>query len=347
MKQVRLTNEEVGALCLSLAQLYHSGISSGDALALLAEDDHSAFGDTLRAMAERADDGVSLSRIFRESACFPAYTSALLEVGECVGKTEATLNALARYYERRAQISHRLRTALLYPAVLMAVLLAVIVILLVWVLPVFNDVYAQLGSSLTGIAGGLLKLGAALKKLMPLLCVLLGLCLAAAVILSVFPRLRATMAVHCRKLFGHSRISHSIHTAHFAQALSMGLNSGLTPQESVALGIRLVDGNSSFTQHCESCLAYMEAGASLAEALQKSKFLSGAECRLLEAGIRSGSAELIMEQISERLFARSEAELESRVELIEPALVVLMSVMVGIILLSVMLPLMHIMTTIG
>ena len=50
---------------------------------------------------------------------------------------------------------------------LIPVLLAVMVILLVWVLPVFDDVYAQLGTGLTGFAGGLLAFGELLRKILP------------------------------------------------------------------------------------------------------------------------------------------------------------------------------------
>ena len=56
------------------------------------------------------------------------------------------------------------------------------VILLVWVLPIFNQVYAQLGSRLTGIAGGLLAFGVVLRQILPYLCGLLAICLIVGVI---------------------------------------------------------------------------------------------------------------------------------------------------------------------
>ena len=69
--------------------------------------------------------------------------------------------------------------------------------------------------------------------------------------------------------------------------------------------------------------------------------------RLLALGLRSGTGDTVMEEIARRLTLESQEALEAKVARVEPALVLVTSVMVGVILLSVMLPLMHIMTAIG
>ena len=81
--------------------------------------------------------------------------------------------------------------------------------------------------------------------------------------------------------------------------------------------------------------------------MAETELLPRAECRLLELGLRSGSGDTTMETITRRLTEESEAALEDKVAQVEPALVVVTSVLVGLILLSVMLPLLHIMTAIG
>lgn len=348
MKHIRLTNEDIGALCLSLAHLSHAGIGAGDAFAMLAEDERDRVcRDLLVAMSRKADEGMPLAENFRQTECFPAYVCGLLEVGERVGKVEETLRALAHYYDGRARMDRRLRSALLYPSVLLVVLLAVVVVLLVWVLPVFNDVYAQLGSRLTGVAGGLLALGSILRKIMPVLCVVLGVLVLVVVLVTALPALRESLTAFWRKKQGDKGVSKKINEARFAQALSMALSSGLTTEEAVALAAALSEGAPAFGVRCEICRKGIEAGESLPNALRESGLLPRTECRLLEAGVRGGSSESVMEQIAARLMEESEEALEVQVGRIEPTLVVVMSVLVGVILLSVMLPLMHIMTSIG
>lgn len=348
MKPLKLTNDEIGTLCLALAHLYHAGIGTGDALALLAEDEPASdLRQLLASMSCQADDGAPLWQIFRRADCVPAYVWGLLEVGERVGRTEDTLHALARYYEERARMERRLKATLLYPAVLLAVLLAVVVILLVWVLPVFNDVYARLGSRLTGVAGGLLALGSALRKAMPVLCALLALAVVCAAVPAASPRLRRALSARWRVVWGDKGLARQLNTARFAQALSMGLRSGLSAQEAVELASKLAEGSPAFRSRCTVCLDRLEHGERLPAALREAALLSPAECRLLDAGLRGGSGEGIMEQIAGRKLEESTAALEDRLSRIEPVLVVILSILVGVILLSVMLPLMHIMSAIG
>lgn len=348
MKQRLLTNEELSFLCRELANLFAAGISGGDAFALLAEDEGAGrFGELFRNLSHAADEGEPLHEAFSNSGVFPRYVCALLAVGEQVGKTEETLRALGEYYTARASLLRQLKTTLLYPAVLLGVMLVVVLVLLVWVLPVFNDVYARLGSRLTGVAGGLLALGEGIRALLPVLCVILALAAVAAVLIATVPALREKLLALWRSIRGDRGMTRRLNTARFVQALAMGMHSGLTDTEAVTLAMQLSDASPAFSARCKQCLGLLEAGKGLSQALRESGLLSSGESRLLETGIRSGNAPETMAQISARLSEESEAALATAAGRIEPALVGLMTVLVGLILLSVMLPLMQIMTTIG
>lgn len=345
MKEKILSDEIIGSLCMSLAHLIHAGISVGDALVLLHEDEQDpACKELLRIMAELGDSGSSLAAAFRETGCFPAYVSTLLTVGEQVGKTEETLTALARYYTNRDQMHRQLRAALLYPAMLLGVLLAVMVILLVWVLPVFDDVYAQLGSGLTGLAGGLLTFGSVLGRLLPVICTLLALGIA---VFAISP-IRKKVLAWWRRHRGDKGAARAVNSARFVQALSMAVSSGMTDQEAVSMAASLSqDQSPGFRTRCDACLAALDDGASLAQALQKTDFFSPAQRRLLEAGTRSGRSEQVLETVSQDLTEESQQKLYRVIGKIEPALVAVSCVLIGLVLLSVMLPLMDIMNAIG
>lgn len=343
-----LTNNEISGFCLGLSLLIHSGVGVGDGLALLAEEEpEGEHKKLLTELADSADSGISLAEAVRASGRFPDYVCGLLEVGEKSGRTEEALSALARYYEDRARLDHQVKTALLYPSILLIIMLAVIVVLLIKVLPVFNEVYSYLGASLTGIAGGLLALGRALDKAMPVLCVILGLIVVFLVLFSAVSSFRERITATWRKKMGDKGVSRKINTACFAQSLSMGLSSGLPIEEALSLAGSLLDGVPAAKKRCEDCKKRIENGESLSAAMKASGALPSAECRILELGLRSGTGDSAMEQIARRLSEESDISLEESVARVEPALVMVTSVLVGIILLAVMLPLMNIMTTIG
>ena len=85
----------------------------------------------------------------------------------------------------------------------------------------------------------------------------------------------------------------------------------------------------------------------MTEALRRNEILSAGECRLLEAGMKSGMGAEVMGEISRQMMDAAEAALQHRVAQVEPALVLSASVLVGIILMSVMMPLMHILQALG
>ncbi|MCI9367760.1 MAG: type II secretion system F family protein, partial [Oscillospiraceae bacterium] len=131
------------------------------------------------------------------------------------------------------------------------------------------------------------------------------------------------------------------------QALSMGMASGLPLEKALELSASLLSDNPAAQARCRSCCEQLDQGVSLAQAMRASALLPASACRLLELGQRSGSADMAMEKIARDLADDSDAAIEELVSRVEPALVLVCSVLVGLILLSVMLPLMHIMSAIG
>ena len=348
MKQILLTNMAIADLCQQLALLLRAGVRLDDGLILLSEEEKEpAYRNLLEKIAGQVAEGSLLCAAFAEAGCFPPHVTGLLEVGERVGRTEETLLALSRYYEEQERMNHQLRNALTYPAILLLMMLVVIVVLLSRVLPVFDEVYASLGGSLTGLAGGLLALGNGLNTIMPFLGILLGIVALAVLIFSLSAKVRSKVMQFWNRHLGDRGVSRKMNDARFAQALSMAFSSGLPLEEGVSLAGALLKDHPQAVKRCEACLARLEAGDDLSAALGEADMLPPASCRMLTLGMRAGTGDAAMEEISRRLSEEAKEALESRVASVEPALVLITSILVGAILLSVMLPLMNIMKAIG
>lgn len=348
MKKRTLTNLDTSDLCRELSLLLHSGVGLGDGLALLTEEEKDpGQKDLLAQMTRHVEDGGLLSDAFAQTNCFPSHVVGLLHVGERVGRTEEALTALARYYEERERMDRQVRSSLTYPAILMMLMSVVIAVLLIKVLPVFHDIYASLGGQLTGVAGGLLLLGRWLGAAMP---VLLGVLAAAALAVALFVMhdgFHEWAMTLWRSHWGDRGVCRKLNDARFAQALSMGMSSGLLLEEAVELSEKLLQDAPASAARCRKCRALLEEGESLSKALGETDMLPASACRMLVLGMRSGSGDQVMDEIARRLSEDAEQALQSAVSRVEPALVLVTSFLVGGILLSVMLPLMNIMTAIG
>jgi type IV pilus assembly protein PilC len=244
-------------------------------------------------------------------------------------------------------MAQQLSSAFLYPAMLMTALLAVVFMLLVWVLPIFDEVYAELGSHLTGLAGALLSFGKLLRRALPVLLAIVAVIVALIFALRFSRSFRKWMAERLKTVCGDRGIVRQINTARFIQALSMAISSGISSEQAVALAIPLSDSSVAFRQRCEACLSALESGTSLPHALRDTELMSAADARLLDAGLRSGQADKVMVEIARRSLDDSQGATERLAARLEPMMMVIACVLVGAVLLSVMLPLMRIMTAIG
>lgn len=344
----KLSQETVAGLCLELSLLLHAGVMVSDGLALLAEGSKGGEQALLNAMALQMDAGASLSDAMEQTGAFPAYAVGLIRVGEYSGHTEEALAALANYYERKSRLDRQVKSTLFYPAVLLGMMLVVIGVLLVKVLPIFDDVYASLGSRLTGVAGVLLSLGGFLSRAMPVLLLLLAILAAAAASLALCPPLRRWAARALGGNRGSRGLSRLRANAWVAQAMSMSISSGMEMEEAVKLAGELVAQDApAALRRCEKCRELLAGGQQLGSAMGESGLLAPAQCRLLDTAQRSGNLDSAMDHIARQLLEESETALGRWAGRVEPALVLCASALVGLILLSVMLPLMHIMSALG
>ncbi|MCI8423579.1 MAG: type II secretion system F family protein [Lawsonibacter sp.] len=342
-----ISSEEIASLTLELSLLLHAGVGMGDALSLLGEDCAPEHKAMLTDLSDQVDGGELLSAALRSTDRFPAYVCGLVEVGEQTGRTEEALSALSRYYEERVRLARRVRSALLYPAVMLGLMLVVIGVLLVKVLPIFDDVYASLGGRLSGVAGGLLALGRQLDRMMPVLWGLLAVLALFALAFAASQTFRDKVSAWFARVWGDRGVARSLNTARLAQAMAMGMASGLPLEEAVVLSANLMEDVPAAKGRCMDCGTRLGEGEPLGSALKESGLLPANHCRLLELGQRSGAGDTSMAKIAQDLTEESEAGLESVVSRVEPALVLVCSLLVGLVLLSVMLPLMHIMAAIG
>ena len=207
--------------------------------------------------------------------------------------------------------------------------------------------YASLGSQLTGLAAGLLYCGQLLKAALPVLLILLLILAGSAAVVWLRPSLRQAVIVVWKRRFADRGIPRKFANARFARALSMGLSSGLTMEHSMALAQKLLQDIPGAASRCGSCAAAMAEGASYGSALEQWELLPAAQCRLLQIGYRSGNVDKVMEQIADNLLEDARNALNRAISAIEPVMVLVSSVLVGLILLSVMLPLVDILTVLG
>lgn len=335
---------ELSSFCGQMALILKSGISSAEGLALMLQE--AAPGDekaVLESLLSNMQETGSLCRAMESAGLFPSYLLHMTEIGEETGTLDEVMEALQNHYDREDSIRKSIRSSVTYPMIMTGMMALVVVILLVKVMPVFNQVFIQLGTEMTGFSRLLLHMGGALSRYSAVFILLLV--LIAGVILY------GTRTRSGRKLFyslgGRLPFTRSIYeelsSCRFAGAMGLMLKSGLNPERSMELAASLNE-DPAFQRKLEACTKQMEDGAELSAALTDSGIFTGLYARMISIGSRTGSMDQVMEQLADLYQENIDTRMNNLLAVLEPTLVILLSLIVGVILLSVMLPLMGIMS---
>lgn len=338
-----LSNQQMSELCLELSSLLHAGVGYQDAASLLHPRDPAAR----RVLKElELSDGVDLATAMESSQSFPPYACGLVRVGQEAGRTEEVLQALSTYYNKQYVRSRQIRSALAYPCMLLLLMLAVVAVLLIRVLPAFDEVYASLGGGMTGVAGSLLSFGRLLGRAAPALCTGLAVIVVGTFAAAMCPSVRKRAMGCWQAAFGDRGVSRKMNTAKLAQALSLSMEAGMPLDEAMGKAAELVSDVPAVRDRCLACAERLRSDERVSEALAASGVLPETACELLSLGQQSGGADRAMAEIASRLSFEADDALDSLVGKIEPSMILLSSLLVGMILLSVMLPLMDVMSAI-
>ncbi len=348
MKRLRVPAQYLPIFCRELYQLVRTGIPIAEGLSMLREDETDSDARSwLDALCTSTEEGMPLAAALRESGAFPAYMTDMVALAEETGRLEDVLLSLQRHYDRQLRMAADIRGAVAVPVTLFAVMVAVVILLVTQVLPVFDRVFAQLGVRMGAVATGMMNAGAVLAKAGTGIAVALVVIAAAALAVALARPLREKFTAWFRRSFGGRGILGQMAVSRFASSMSMAVASGLSMEESVALSAKLCGGAREIDEKTEQCRKDIEEGGSPADALAKSGLFSGRDCRLLKLAEQTGSLPDTLEDLAQRQEEESLRRIDRTVGAIEPAIVVITSALAGVILLSVMLPLMGLLSTIG
>lgn len=337
-----LSNMELSAFCGQMAMILKAGISAMEGISIMREDAQtSAEEELLKAIYEKMQETGTLASALKETGVFPEYICKMIQIGEETGTLDDVLASLERYYERQEAISRSIRSALTYPLIMVGMMALVIVVLLTRVMPVFQQVFRQLGMEMSGFSRGALLIGNALSRYAVVLTGIIAVLVLFLIWLVKTESGRAKLESLGRHFKFSREISDKMAICRFTGGLSLTLKSGLTPERGLELAEELNE-NRFFGQQIASCRKMMEEGSSMPEAFRQAKILTGVYARMADIAGRTGMMDEMMGKLSDQMEEEIDEKIGSFIAMLEPTLVILLSVIVGTILLSVMLPLLGI-----
>ncbi|MBQ8313148.1 MAG: type II secretion system F family protein [Clostridia bacterium] len=336
-KQRKLAPEELSSFCEQIALMLDSGMTLYDGIEMLAAEEGEGEDQLYASILQGMQATGSLYEALRQDDRWPQYMVQMVGIGEETGRLEDIMLALSQYYEREGRIRSAASSAITYPLVLGAMLVVIILVLLWRVLPVFNRVLDSLGVGATEGGSVLMNVGATVGWVVLALIGTVG--IAALVCLVLMKTRYKDKVTHLiQQLFPPlKKINKKLSSARVASMLSLMLSSGYPMESALEMApYALTDAEAA--RRVEGVRTAMAEGATFTEALGQSKLFEDFHNRMIRVGAASGHEPQVMAKIAAIYEEQVEDGFSRLVAIIEPTLVALLSVVIGAILLSVMLP---------
>ncbi|HEX3629303.1 MAG TPA: type II secretion system F family protein [Candidatus Dormibacteraeota bacterium] len=331
----RISRNDIILFTRQLATFVGAGIPMSRALSTIAEESGSPlFKRVILTILDDLERGQNLSdALARHPHVFPSLYIDLIRVAELTGNLEATLGQLAVYLRRDLNTVRRLRSAMIYPAVILVVATIVVIILVVFALPAFVRIFAEFRVQLPlptrillGIVTFLEKWGLAIGA--GVLAIAAGIVVALRTERGRYARDRLAIKL---PVFGKIVLSAILNR--FARTLAMVLKAGV-PLGQTFDAVIASTGNRVFQRGLLTVKEQMTSGEGFAGPLIRTRLFPPMLTQMVRVGEETGTLDTYLEQAAEFYEEELEYRIRAMTALIEPVMTVTVGVVVGFIAIS-------------
>ncbi|MCU0914821.1 MAG: type II secretion system F family protein [Planctomycetes bacterium] len=335
----RVRPREVASFAYKFGGMYSAGLSIASCLQTLEQQaNNAAFRAVLADVRRRVEAGASLKTAFEPHRnLFSDFFLGMIEAGESSGRLALSLDAGARYLEKRLELQQKTRAAFVYPLVVGVVCSLVVACLLIFVVPVFSQLYKKMHVPLPGPTQLLVVFSGLLRHWWWLLL-----------------PLGAALAVGGRRLLAHPHVRihwdrlklrmpllgplhHLVLASQFVRTFGMLISVGVPIVEALGTAGR-VARNEEVARIAADLQDAVRAGRPIAGSLQAHRLFPPVVVQLVASGEEAGILPQMLAKAADLLDKDADRLTASLLVKLEPALTVLMGLVIGLILMGVYLP---------
>ncbi|MEC8894943.1 MAG: type II secretion system F family protein [Planctomycetota bacterium] len=326
-----------------LSTLQDAGLPIVRSLNILEEQQKPGrLKDELEAISEEVEQGSTFSEaLSKYPKSFNKLYISMVKAGEAGGVLDVILRRLAGFMEKSQKLRKKVKGALIYPAAVITVAAAILVVIMLFVVPAFEKMFADIGQSLPAPTQLLLSTSQAIQKywfLLPGIPILL------VFSMKMIARTeRGGKALDAFKLkmpvFGNIIKKSSV--ARFCRTLGTLIASGVPILEALRI-VRDAVGNIIISNAIEDVHSSIREGDTIADPLRASGIFDELLVNMIDVGEETGELDKMLMKIADNYEADVDVAVEGMSSLLEPVLIVGMGLVVGFIVVSLFLPLVSI-----
>lgn len=340
--------KDLAVMSRQMATMVVAGLSLLRTLSILADQTEcKPLAKVLAQVRNDVEVGGSLSSAMaKHRDTFPPLMINIVRAGEVGGFLEKSLLSVAENYEAEVKLRGKIKSAMSYPVVVFCIAILAVAVMLIFIVPVFKNMFEGLGGELPLPTQMLVWLSAVMKWLAPVLVV-------AGIAFSVWWRKHKNDVAVRQKLdplklrlpvFGN--LIRKIALARFARNFGTMIASGVPLLQALEI-VGQVAGNFVIEEAVKDVQDSVRRGESLAGPLARHPVFPSMVTQMMAVGEDSGALETMLEKIGEFYDQEVEATTEQLTSLIEPIMILFIGVIVGGMIVALYLPIFNVFNLIG
>ena len=331
--------KDLSFFCRQLNAMLNAGSTVLRCLDIMKQQlENKQLRDAVSTMYGDVQKGKILSQSMAEHPkVFPNLMIYMVESGEMSGNLDTILLRLADYYEKDAKLRNKVKSAMVYPIILMILSIVIVIFLVTFIMPTFTEMFESSGTELPGPTQFIMNISDFLRG--NAFIVLIGI---AIVVLLVWQYVNSETGKRNfdymkLKLPGLKSLTSKILTARFARNLSTMLSSGvplLTALDNIAHVISNKVAEEAILKFKEE----IQKGEELHIVVRESKLFPPMLDNMMEVGKESGALDNILFKTADYYDDEVDQALQRMTTMFEPIMIVVMAAVIGFIVVSMMLP---------
>ncbi len=331
--------EEIVIFSRQLATMVDSGIPLVQALDILCEQiEKPVFRNILAKIKDDIETGSSLSDAFaRHPAVFSTLYVNMVRAGESSGALDDILDRLATYLEKSNTLQRKVKSSLIYPAVVVTMAILITLVMLIKVIPTFKGIFVMLGGELPFPTRVLIFVSDTIREMFVYA--------ASGIAIGVFALKRYMKTRQGRENFDKMLLSmpilgplfRKVAVAKFTRTLATLVKSGVPILVSLEI-VGKTAGNTVIEKAVESVRTGIKEGENIADPLAKSGAFPPMVVRMIKVGEQTGELEKMLTKIADFYEDQVDAAVSGLTSLIEPLIIGFMGIVIGGIVIAMFLP---------
>ena len=343
LRKKKLRADQISHFCRQFAIIISSGINSIVGLETLGKKaSNKIVSNEINRMVSDIKMGSTIAdTMLSKESKFPNLLGAMIATGEETGTLEEVLNSMSTFYEREYRINQKIKNASMYPAIVAITSFIMLFVFTSFILPQMMETVTETGAKLPLMTKMIMKLVNFMKRYWYLILIL-GAFLVYEIkkyIKTPIGRAHKDRIVNRVPLLGKG--VNSIVSMRFSRALYLFVSSGYPILQGLD-HIKSSLDNAIAEKSIEKAKEGIVRGETLAENLEKLKYFDPVLTQMIAIGEQTGELEKISKQMAEFYESEAEIYLNRMVAMIEPLMIIIVGIMVGILVIAVFLPMLSI-----